>query len=357
MHDVLAHSLSGLVLNLESARLLAERGGADPQVGDAIDRAHRLAKTGLEEARRAIGMLREDALPGPERLAELAAEFEGDTGVACTVAVIGDARDLGSDGRLTLYRVAQEALTNIRKHACPDRVEVRLAYEPSGTRLDHRGLRRCRRPPRRPGTGPATGSPACGSEPNCSAARSPPGPPASGFRVELWVPGMTAAIRVLVADDQRVVREGLGTLLGSARRGRGGRHRRRRRRGSRTRRRTPPRRRPDGPAHAPLRRRRSHPPSARARPQHQGPRAHHLRRRPLRHRRPARRGPRLPHQRRRRRGDPRALEQVTQRPGRHRPGRPAPPPRRHHQPHRPYAPSPHRSFPTGSPPGKPKCSR
>ena len=83
MHDVLAHSLSGLVLNLEGARLLAGRGGADPQVGDAIDRAHRLAKTGLEEARRAIGMLHDDALPGPERLADLAAEFEGDSGVPC----------------------------------------------------------------------------------------------------------------------------------------------------------------------------------------------------------------------------------------------------------------------------------
>jgi signal transduction histidine kinase len=65
MHDVLAHSLSGLVLNLEGARLLAGQGGADSQVSDAIERAHRLARTGLEEARRAIGMLRDDALPGP----------------------------------------------------------------------------------------------------------------------------------------------------------------------------------------------------------------------------------------------------------------------------------------------------
>ena len=37
MHDVLAHSLSGLVLNLEGARLLAGQGGADPQVSDAIE--------------------------------------------------------------------------------------------------------------------------------------------------------------------------------------------------------------------------------------------------------------------------------------------------------------------------------
>jgi signal transduction histidine kinase len=81
MHDVLAHSLSGLVLNLEGAMLLAGQSGADPRVSAAINRAHRLAKTGLQEARRAIGMLRDDALPGPQRLVDLAAEFEADSGV------------------------------------------------------------------------------------------------------------------------------------------------------------------------------------------------------------------------------------------------------------------------------------
>jgi signal transduction histidine kinase len=154
MHDVLAHSLSGLVLNLESARLLADRNGTDRQLGMAIARAQRLAKNGLEEARRAIGMLRDDALPGPDRLAGLAAEFELDTGIACTFTVEGPERDLGSDGRLTLYRVAQEALTNIRKHADPDRVDLRLSYEATRTSLtvvDHRSGGH--RPPRGDGTG------------------------------------------------------------------------------------------------------------------------------------------------------------------------------------------------------------
>ena len=188
MHDVLAHSLSGLVLNLEGARLLAGQGGADPPVGDAIDRAHRLAKTGLEEARRAIGMLHDDALPGPERLAELAAEFKGDTGVPCKVAVTGDGqRDLGTDGRLTLYRVTQEALTNIRKHAHAARVEIRLAYEPSGTRLTIEDFGTCHERPA-PADGTGYGLTGMRERAELLGGTLSAGPTDGGFEVELWVP-------------------------------------------------------------------------------------------------------------------------------------------------------------------------
>jgi signal transduction histidine kinase len=135
MHDVLAHSLSGLALQLEGARLLAIDDPTDPRLADTIERAHHLAKSGLHEARKAIGMLRDEELPGPERLAALAAEFQSDSGLRCEVTVTGVPRELGSQARLAVYRVAQEALTNIRKHAHPDRVSVGLSYEPDGTRL------------------------------------------------------------------------------------------------------------------------------------------------------------------------------------------------------------------------------
>jgi signal transduction histidine kinase len=188
MHDVLAHSLSGLVLNLEGARLLSERSGADPRIADAIERAHRLAKSGLQEARRAIGMLRGDALPGPERLASLATEFTGDSGVSCTFAVSGDERELGPDGRLTLYRVAQEALTNIRKHAHPERVEVRLVYESHGARLT---IDDFEADGEQPGAGDGTGYGLTGMRERAELAGGSlaAGPTARGFRVEVWVPG------------------------------------------------------------------------------------------------------------------------------------------------------------------------
>jgi signal transduction histidine kinase len=135
MHDVLAHSLSGLMLQLEAARMLAAADPGDPRLPQAVNRAHQLGKTGLDEARRAIGMLRDDELPGPERLAGLAAQFQQDREIPCRFTVSGPEHQLGSEARLALYRVTQEALTNITKHARPQRVELHLAYEPSATRL------------------------------------------------------------------------------------------------------------------------------------------------------------------------------------------------------------------------------
>jgi signal transduction histidine kinase len=135
MHDVLAHSLSGLVVQLEGARLLALSDPADGRLAATIDRAHQLAKGGLDEARRAIGMLRDDELPGPDKLVALARSFQADTGIPCQYTETGQPAEIRPAVRLALYRVMQEALTNIRKHAHPERVEVRLEYLRDGVSL------------------------------------------------------------------------------------------------------------------------------------------------------------------------------------------------------------------------------
>jgi signal transduction histidine kinase len=131
MHDVLAHSLSALALQLEGTRLLARDSGADPEVVTGLERAHRLAASGLAEARQAIAALRGEELPGPERLQDLVDAF----GPSCTLQVIGTPRDTSSEAGLALYRTAQEALTNVRKHSAAFRVEVIVRYADDGTTL------------------------------------------------------------------------------------------------------------------------------------------------------------------------------------------------------------------------------
>ena len=133
-------------------------------------------------------MLRDDALPGPQRLADLAAEFEADTGVACQVTVTGAAAELGADARLTLYRAAQEALTNVRKHARPSRVEIRLAYEPSGARLVIEDFGGCGEHPARD-EGAGYGLTGMSERAELLGGTLTAGPTDGGFRVELQVPG------------------------------------------------------------------------------------------------------------------------------------------------------------------------
>lgn len=135
MHDVLAHSLSALSIQLEGTRMLAEQGSCDPAVTTALERAGHLAREGLSEARRAVGSLRDDALPGPDLLPQLARQFEDDTNVPCRLQIEGPPIDLSAETRLALYRIAQEALTNIRKHARASSVTITLRYAPEGTYL------------------------------------------------------------------------------------------------------------------------------------------------------------------------------------------------------------------------------
>ncbi len=188
MHDVLAHSLSGLMLQLEGARMLAAGDPTDPRLPGIIEHAHVLGKSGLDEARRAIGVLRDDALPGPEGLASLAARFQEVSGVPCQFTVSGPACDLPPQARLAVYRVAQEALTNITKHACPERVEMRLAYEPGHTRLTVEDFTLSTVPPRAAGDSPGYGLTGMRERAELLGGELTTTMTPGGFRVELRVP-------------------------------------------------------------------------------------------------------------------------------------------------------------------------
>jgi signal transduction histidine kinase len=183
MHDVLAHALSALALQLEGARLRAATHD-DAALVDALERAHHLARSGIEEARRAIATLRDEELPGPERLAALVAEFERDTGIPASITIAGESHELEPDARLTLFRTAQEALTNVRKHALAERVELQLAYEQAGARLSIEDFGDASRD----GNGGGYGLTGMRERAELLGGTLAAGPTGAGFRVELWVP-------------------------------------------------------------------------------------------------------------------------------------------------------------------------
>lgn len=144
VHDVLAHSLSALSLNLQGARLMLAREGASEQAQDQVRRAQRLAVEGLAEARRAVAALREDPVPASRAIADLVTSSRLESGARTDFTVDGTPRDLPGPAEDALYRTAQEALSNTRKHAAGAPVDVRLAYGNGSTELivtDHQGRR------------------------------------------------------------------------------------------------------------------------------------------------------------------------------------------------------------------------
>lgn len=185
MHDVLAHTLSALSIQLEGARMLAEQRAADPAVAEAVERASRLARQGLGEARRAVGSLRGEALPGPDLLPQLAQEFELDTGVPCRLTIAGETTGLSPDARLALYRIAQESLSNVRKHAAASQVTIALRSDPDGVELtvENDGERRDD-----PLAGGGFGVNGMRERAALLHGRLEAGPTAGGYRVQAWIP-------------------------------------------------------------------------------------------------------------------------------------------------------------------------
>ncbi len=129
VHDVLAHSLGALSVQLEAAHAVLETTKDHDKARRLVEKARRLAVEGLEETRRAVHALRDEPVDLAEQLAALA----GREGAVLTV--VGQPRALSTDAGLAVYRAAQEALTNARKHAPGAEVSVCLEFSPHATVL------------------------------------------------------------------------------------------------------------------------------------------------------------------------------------------------------------------------------
>ncbi|WLW51725.1 sensor histidine kinase [Streptomyces sp. YU58] len=123
IHDVLAHSLSAQLVHLEAARLLIERGADRDRILERVVAARGMARDGLAETRQALSALRGELTPLEDFLTRLV----GATDDAETT-ITGERRPLSAEASQTVRRVAQEALTNVRKHAAGAKVRVLLEY-------------------------------------------------------------------------------------------------------------------------------------------------------------------------------------------------------------------------------------
>ncbi len=135
LHDTLAHSLAAIAVQLEALRTLLahDAGAAEGTVDDLLH----LARSGLDDSRQAIQALRTDRLEtlglvGAVR--DMLQPFQARTGIQADLSVAGQEPDLTGEEAQALFRIAEEALTNVELHAAAQKVAVRLAF--GGDRID-----------------------------------------------------------------------------------------------------------------------------------------------------------------------------------------------------------------------------
>jgi signal transduction histidine kinase len=130
IHDTLAQGFTSIITLLQAA---------DPALRDErLALAVRTAKENLAESRALVAALAPAALTEgslPDSVRRQAARFAEETGTSATVRVTGDARALPTKVEVVLLRAAQEALTNVRRHAAAKETAVLLAYAPTSVRL------------------------------------------------------------------------------------------------------------------------------------------------------------------------------------------------------------------------------
>jgi len=134
IHDTLAQSLAAILAQLQAAQ-------HDPAPVPRLARATDLVRTALGEARRSVM----DLVPGPlsstglvDAVTSLVQDWSRERPVHADVTVVGEVRALHPEVEATVLRIAQEALSNVGKHAGAGRVRVTLTYDEEQIALDVR---------------------------------------------------------------------------------------------------------------------------------------------------------------------------------------------------------------------------
>jgi signal transduction histidine kinase len=140
IHDTLAQGFASIIMNLEAADAILPTGHST-QAQWHLGQARLTARESLAEARRLVWALRPKLLeeaPLPDALSRLTERWSEASSIAVHTTVTGAPRPLPPEVEATLFRVAQEALTNVRKHARADRTALTLSYMHDRVALDTR---------------------------------------------------------------------------------------------------------------------------------------------------------------------------------------------------------------------------
>lgn len=130
IHDTLAQGFTGIILQLEATEQAL--GETTEDVQKHLNQARSLARKSLQEARRSVWNLNPQALEQlsiDEAIKHEVDRFRQDHGVDASFALYGEKRDIPPETGTALFRICQECLVNIAKHAQATQVEVSLSYD------------------------------------------------------------------------------------------------------------------------------------------------------------------------------------------------------------------------------------
>jgi signal transduction histidine kinase len=142
LHDVIAHNVSMVVVQAGAAASVLE--GEQPHVRAALEAIETTGRATVDEMRRLLGVLRQSedgaALAPQPGLAGLETLVAGvrEAGLPVDLRIEGSPRQLPSALDLTAYRIAQEALTNVLKHAGPARAALTVRYDAAAVEIELR---------------------------------------------------------------------------------------------------------------------------------------------------------------------------------------------------------------------------
>lgn len=127
IHDSLGHTLTAQNIQLQTAVKLWQRDSK--KAHSFLQQAQQLAATAMQEVRRSVRTLREDAVEEPpleKAIAHLVHDFQQGTGITISTQIEGETIICPQMSK-ALHRIIQEALTNIRKHAQATQVSIQLS--------------------------------------------------------------------------------------------------------------------------------------------------------------------------------------------------------------------------------------